>query len=390
VRQARVRAWTAIGIAAGAISLVLVWSGRTDRGEFGSRFRLPAREVDAPRLPRAPEAAPGASFDGAYGEVVNDVSQGEGLAHYALGAQLLQYGDYYGAASHLSVARDALGDSRRVSEMLAMTYDRLNMTLDLAGVMDCLAREAAHHESAARLYDRLSRHLDVEVEFHAAASDHFVASFPSRGPAPHAIGEILDVLERQRERISAELGLTSIRTVPVVVYEEDQLGRAMDVPHWARGLYDGKIRMALDGFFDRPAEFDAAIAHEYVHALTHELTGVRLPAWFREGLADNLARADAAQRERLAAEGARSAAVSNVDALRRNFVELSEGDASRAYQQSFAMVHNLVAEAGWAPVRDLLVAMQADPALGFEDAFVAVYGERPDGYVDRWIQIVSR
>ena len=382
------RAWTPLACAAAAAALWLVWSFG-DLG-VGRRPQIPriASSSDTPR-PGVARPAPGTNFDGGYGEPLAEVSPGEGLAHYALGAQLLHYGDYYGAARHLSVARDALGDTRRVCEMLAVTYDQLNMTLDLAGVMECLAREAEVRESAARLYDRLDRQLDVEGEFHAAASDHFVASFPARGPSAGAIGEILDVLERARTRIADELGLASVRNIAVVVYEGEQFTRATNKPHWAKGLYDGKIRIALEGFFDRPEEFDMAIAHEYVHALTHELTGLRLPAWFREGIADNLARTDPAQRERLARDGARSAEAAGVDALRRDFVAMSETVAGRAYQQSFAMVHNLVREAGWPPIRDLLRTMQDRPELAFDEAFDAIYGERPDQYVDRWLEIAS-
>jgi hypothetical protein len=204
----------------------------------------------------------GPNFDGGYGAPIGQVSTGEALAHYAIGAELLGFGDYYGAASHLALARDTLGEYRRICEMLAYTYDQLNMTLDLAEVMACLEREAREHESAQQLFDRLDRHLDVEVEFHAAASDHFVASFPAQGPTAAAIGEVLAILEESRGRIGDEIGVASARIVPVVIYEGEQFSRATDKPHWATGLYDGKIRIAIDGFGDRPELFELAIAHE--------------------------------------------------------------------------------------------------------------------------------
>lgn len=335
-------------------------------------------------------ADPGPNFDGGYGVPIRDVSAGEAVAHYALGAELLEFGDYYGAASHLALARDTLGEFRRICEMLAYTYDQLNMTLDLAGVMECLEREARAHESARLLFDRLLRHLDVEVEFHAAASDHFVASFPAYGPTAGAIGEVLAILEDSRSRIEAELGLASLRIVPVVVYEGEQFARATDKPHWAMGLYDGKIRIAIDGFDDRPETFDMAISHEYVHALTHELTGTRLPAWFREGMADNLARTDLRDRNVLADSSGRSARVLELDELSENFVELGKENAGHAYRQSFAMVHNLVREAGWAPLRDLLEALRGNPKLSFEAAFEEIYGESPLDYLDRWYGLIRR
>jgi hypothetical protein len=339
------------------------------------------------RIP-APAVDPGPNFDGGYSESLADVSTGEALAHYALGAELLGFGDYYGAASHLALARDALGEYRRICEMLAFTYDQLNMGLDLAGIMDCLEREAREHESARLLFERLDRHLDVEVEFHAAASNHFVASFPAFGPTAGAIGDILAILEESRSRIAAELGIASVRIVPVVVYEGEQFSLAIDKPHWALGLYDGKIRIASDGLIDRPDLFDMAIAHEYVHALTHELTGVRLPAWIREGMADNLARPDLRDRQRLGAAAGALGTPLEFEELSGEFVEMSKEDAGRAYRQSFAMVHNLVREAGWGPVRDLLVALREAPDLAFEDAFEGIYGEMPADYFERWRRLI--
>lgn len=350
----------------------------------------PASPRDAGAHSTATPRDPGPNFGGGYSEPIGDVSVGEALAHYALGAELLGFGAYYEAASHLALARDALGDYRRICEMLALTYDQLNMTLDLAATMECLEREAREHESARLLFDRLDRQLDVEVEFQAAASDHFVASFPASGSTAGAIGDILAILEESRSRIAAELGVASARIVPVVVYEGEQFSRATDKPHWALGLYDGKIRIAIDGFGDRPERFELAIAHEYVHALTHELTDIRLPAWFREGLADNLARKDPLDRERLATEAGGIGVPLELDELRGDFTEMGRERAGRAYRQSFAMVHNLVREAGWAPLRDLLLVLTENPALTFAGAFDEIYGEAPEDYLARWYNLVPR
>lgn len=335
--------------------------------------------------PASTAAPPPLEFGGDYGIPVADVSRGEALAHYTLGAELLDYGDYYSAASHLALARDGLGNFGRICEMLAITYDRLNMLLDLFAIMECLEGEAREHASARRLFDHFARHLDVEMEFEAAASDHFVVSFPRAGPSSSAIGDVLSILEWARSEVADSIGIASLRIVPVVVYEGDQFQAATDKPHWALGIYDGKIRVAIETYDARPEAFEIALAHEYVHALTHEYTGTRLPAWFREGLADTLAwqgvRGRGFDPPRFRTPGP----LLDYDDLRGDFTGLPADLASRAYRQSHALVHNLVREADWGPIEDLLLELNVDDALQFDTAFAVIYGETPAAYFDRWL-----
>jgi len=338
----------------------------------------PPREIGQPPL----------DFGGAYGRPEGTVSHDEGLAHYVLGANLLELGDFYSAASHLALARDGLGDFGRICEYLAIVYDQLNMSVDLREVMSCLAREARERPAAGELYDRLQRQVDVELEFRAAASDHFVASFPAVGPAADAIGQVLDTLERARRRVAADVGLASMRLVPVVIYEAGQLDAATDLPHWVLAVYDGKIRVSIDTFRDAPRQFEMAITHEYVHALTHELTGTRLPSWFREGLADNLARRDQANREVMKRPLEDGGPLLDISDLSGGFMDLSKEEAERAYRQSYWMVRNLVEEVGWDAVGDLLRDLREDRELGFDEAFRDCYGESPAGYLDRWYDAV--
>jgi hypothetical protein len=365
---------------------------------LANRFPVP-RPASAPAYtpmpnPAAPRpqvtsesAPPPPDFGGGYGRATRTVATDEARAHFAIGSELLNLGDYYTAASHLAMARDGLGDLPAVCRMLAITYDRLNMTSDLLEIMPCLDEAARESEAAARLYDRLARQLDVEIEFQAAASDHFVASFPASGATSAEIGPVLDLLEGAREQVEGELGLGSMRLVPIVVYGRGQFEAATDKPHWASGLYDGKIRMSLETYRDQPDFFEVALTHEYVHALTHEYTGTRLPSWFREGLADGLARsgADNTPRYRPHPEVGR---ILEIDELNSSFMALPEHLARAAYAQSHAMTIGLVRESGWGALQDLILDLHDDRGLSFDDAFYGLFGETPADYLDRWYTTV--
>jgi len=331
--------------------------------------------------------SPPVDFGGAYGRATQTVAADEARAHFAIGSELLNLGDYYTAASHLAMARDGLGDQPAICRLLAITYDQLNMTSDLLEVMPCLDAAARESEAAAQLYDRLARQLDVEVEFQAAASDHFVASFSISGATRAEIGPVLDLLENARERVRRDLGLASMRLVPVVVYERGQFEAATDKPHWATGLYDGKIRVSIETYRDRPDFFEIALTHEYVHALTHEYTGTRLPSWFREGLADGLAR-DGAGPTLHFRPHPRIGRILEIDELEGSFMALPEDFVHAAYVQSHAMTLGLVRESGWGALHDLILDLRDDRELSFDEAFYDLFGETPADYLDRWHAMV--
>jgi hypothetical protein len=184
-----------VGVAlfAGATAGLLWFANReAEPRATKERADAPVSKFVAPR-PRftSEPTAPPSDFGGDYGRATRAVSADEAHAHFAIGMELLNLGDYYTAASHLAMARDGLGDQPAICQMLAITYDRLNMTSDLLEVMPCLDDAAEESEAAAQLYDRLAKQLDVEVEFQAAASDHFVASFPVSRATGEEIGPVL-------------------------------------------------------------------------------------------------------------------------------------------------------------------------------------------------------
>ncbi len=321
-----------------------------------------------------------------YDIVAPDVSRQEAWERLRRGAAAHEAGDWWEAVSELSVARNALPDHPTPCVGLGIAYHQLNLTNDALALLPCIEDAARAGDRAAQwLVEQLARAADVEQDFAVSASDHFVASHPAGGEAGLAIGELLDALERARDSVESSLGLASRRLVSVVVYEGDQYERATTAPHWATASYDGKIRLSLEALDRMGAESEDVLTHEYSHALVHELVGGRLPPWFNEGLANNVTarRYDPRQLERML----RGARLFSVDELSSSFTALPVEDAERAYHQSYWMTRNLIEESGWGAVQDLLLFLADRPDAAFEDAFIDVYGETPDRYLDRWYLI---
>ena len=299
------------------------------------------------------------------------------------GMRRVEEGDYYAAAEHLAAAHEARPDLFEICIPLARAYDQLHLTHDALAVRPCLAAAAASgSRPAAVLLERLER-AALELEFQVAVSDHFMVSHPKHGAAAESVGRVLELLESARDSIGARTGLVAQRRIPVVIYPEREFALATGDPHGALGIYDGKIRFALERTNHSPELLETMLAHEYVHALLHDYTGVRVPPWLNEGLAVYLSEPGYDRRKLVRLLDESEAALDH-ETLSRSFRGLPPEKVKLAYHQSYWMTRDLIEEYGWHRIDALLGELRASPNAGFETAFRAQYREAPDAYLGRW------
>jgi hypothetical protein len=306
------------------------------------------------------------------------------------GSQRLRIGDWWRAVADLAEAHAAMPDRDDACVLLALAYHQLNLTTDVLVLTPCIKRAKRNGNLSARnLLASLDRSAEIEKKFRVVTSDHFVASHSRDAVSSEEIGIVLDRLEIARAQIERQLGFASERLVPIVVYDTDQFGDATAAPHWVPGRYDGKIRLSAKILDWEPGHLRHVLAHEYTHALVHEIAGGRLPSWFNEGIADNVRGSPTRNDSALLRRDLRqSAALPSIADLSRPFSALSLQEAQRAYRQSYWMTHNLVSEVGWHGIAKILGILWVDPAVGFDEVFVEVTGETPAGYLDRWYDLL--
>ncbi|MDJ0851370.1 MAG: hypothetical protein QNK04_23595 [Myxococcota bacterium] len=335
---------------------------------------LPTRDLGVdPEWPRGSLLPSPSSLD--YDHAVRIYNRGVGL---------LMDGAYYDALLPLSEAYGAFPDSPEFCYALARVYHVLNLTGEAVALLPCLRDSPAVPAVALRqLIDQLEKSADFELEFAAAASDHFVVSHPRGGAAAARIGEVLDLLERSRDSVAGLLRVRTRRQVPVVVYEAVDFGEATGAADWAGGSYDGKIRIAIEFLERDPDEFASALRHEYVHALLHELTGARVPAWLHEGLA-NLVIEQRYDPDALRRRLHDRITLPDIGLLSRSFARLPAETATLLYQQSYWLTRALVDQHGFRGITDLIQALEVDLELGFEEAFRDRFGVWPEDHLDAW------
>lgn len=200
------------------------------------------------------------------------------------------------AAVHAGRADEALapleaaarsGDDPEVSVLLAQLYDRRDDGgRALEHLRAALTADPAH-AAARRLADKVEREARAEVSFQREVTPHFIVKWRA-DLDPGWRRALLTGLAEAQERVVGQLGEAPGQRVTVVLYEAAEFREVARVHAWVTGLFDGKIRLPAGGPLPARRELDRILAHEYTHAVVHDLTRGRAPRWLHEGLAQAL------------------------------------------------------------------------------------------------------
>jgi hypothetical protein len=125
---------------------------------------------------------------------------------------------------------------------------------------------------------------DPALQFRKYESRHFTVRFEGRED-PALVWALLERLESAYRDVGRQLGAFPGSRVPVMLYTDGEFPAHASVPHWAQGLFDGQIRLAVSWVAVHEESLDKTLRHEYTHALVHARTGGNVPTWLSEGLA---------------------------------------------------------------------------------------------------------
>jgi tetratricopeptide (TPR) repeat protein len=206
--------------------------------------------------------------------------------------------------------------------------------------------------------ERWKREAELHDRMHVAVGNGVTVAF--EGPEDATLAErALASMERATSRIWDTLSYYPVRPIAIVLYTNEQFRDITRAPAWAAGSFDGTVRVPMRGAIEKPEEFDRVLAHEYVHALIHELAPSDVPAWLDEGLAAAL--------ESEAPPPTKQVPDVSIRTLTRSFGRLSGDDARKAYEASAYAVQRLIDEAGGFAIANLLRDLGAGEP--FERAF---------------------
>ena len=132
--------------------------------------------------------------------------------------------------------------------------------------------------------EKLNRESSVESDFKTSKREHFRIRF-ERNIDSEYVWTISDILEDARRKLYNEFNLYSDEIIPVIVYTDEQFEKATEMPNWALGFYDGKIRLREQDISGGDKMLVKILYHEYTHAVSYLVYGNNIPAWLHEGFA---------------------------------------------------------------------------------------------------------
>jgi len=263
--------------------------------------------------------------------------------------------------------------------LLAHLHDRRDDPAQaLANLRAVLEREPTN-ETARRLLEKVERESRAEAGFRREVTPRFVVRYRDTVDAD-ARQAIVAHLEAAAARIGRMLAYTPQERTTVVLYEHHEFRDVTRVHAWATGLFDGKIRLPVVRVRPPAHELERLTAHEYAHAVIHDLTRGRAPRWLHEGLAQVL-------------EGAASDPVIRAPSgLTLSGVEALAGDsdpmrARAGYDIALWIVRDLLDRGGIEPLRELLARLGTGETMA--EATPRVYGLALSELESRWRRVLG-
>ena len=238
--------------------------------------------------------------------------------------------------------------------------------------------------AVTELLEKVKRESAVEQEMDKEYGGHFIIIFDGEENA--GLGrEVLSVLEDAYLWAGLRLGHYPEQRVPVILYSQEQFRDLTSSPHWAGGLYDGKIRLPVGGVAEVGPAVSGLLYHEYMHVVLRDLAGEHLPYWLNEGLAEIAEREHYDAPLKVLPRAALNATLFNLEALEGPFSRYQGERVTLAYEQSYLFVRFLLDEYGWFVIREILeqLADAAGPQNAVDRVF-AVYGLNYRTLQERW------
>jgi tetratricopeptide (TPR) repeat protein len=193
-----------------------------------------------------------------------------------------------------------------------------------AGIQRALAR--AERETSAE--DRYSEH----------ETGHFVLHYDGGRTSEIFRTQLLDVLESAYRDLRAQFGMEPRGGVQVILYTRQAFFDVTRAPSWSGAIYDGKLRIPIDGLEGVTPDLARVLRHELTHSFVNQLTMGRCPQWLNEGVAQMLEPRTLGSRLPRLAEVFKQDREISINELERGFTSFNDIEAALAYDESLATV----------------------------------------------------
>lgn len=212
------------------------------------------------------------------------------LPKAAMGVNLFNQAVEYYQKNEFALAKQTLRDSLRQDDQNVYAYELLG---DIYNNEQDLKEAKANYEIAYNLQptenlkkkmEALGKEAVVEKKMATYKEEHFIIKYHDQEKQLEGF-ELREVLRQTYRNISQEFGYYPNRQIAVLLLDEEEFKTISGAPHWAGGIYDGKIRLPVKRFQFSETDLKALSAHEVTHAFAAAMSAQQIPTWLNEGLA---------------------------------------------------------------------------------------------------------
>ncbi|MFZ2196592.1 MAG: tetratricopeptide repeat protein [Thermodesulfovibrionales bacterium] len=282
----------------------------------------------------------------------------------AVGKSYFRLGKYQAANEYFEKAIESDSHDFVARKALAFSYyklDNLEKSIEHAGKGLSLVSDP----ELQGLFERLRKEKNTQGNFIEESTAHFKVLFDGYEHGKIA-REVISILEDAYRFVGKELDHFPDGPVTVVLNTNSDFFDTTGAPHWAGGIYDGKIRIPVRGAERQGNLLRKVLFHEYTHAVVGSITQ-RCPRWIDEGLAEYFS---APNQQNIG----QFIPLRNIE---NSFLGLSSRNVPIAYQESYSAVSYLIEKYGMHRMKKMLVSLSqgSDPDQAFSNAFSKSYAD---------------
>jgi Peptidase MA superfamily/Tetratricopeptide repeat len=185
--------------------------------------------------------------------------------------------------------------------------------------------------------DKAQRDASAEANYTEHESSHFVLKYEGKQTSDALRVQLVATLESEYDDLVRELGIAPRNTIPVVLYTEQSFFDVTQAPSWSGAVFDGKLRIPINGLTSVTPELARVLKHELAHSFISQLSGGRCPQWLNEGIAQAVEPRQLTHGQ-LLADLFRTQREIPLNALEGSFMQFSSTQATVAYEESLAAV----------------------------------------------------